>query len=153
MGKPLSGKKVRSYRDCVDYTKCCDLTPVDVDSIKVGGRYLIRAEGRSEEPHCLSMYIDHEGTSKISTSSAMYFRQISAARDIIRKSVDKPILLQYQDTRATKSVGSQNSANSPAIHLLNLQAGFQSWRCWAGRMRNSYSYWDICVYAPFREAL
>ena len=122
--KPLGGKKVRSYRDCVDYAKCCDLTAVDVDSIKVGGRYLIHADGRSEEPHCLSMYIDHEGTAKISTASAMYYHPISAAMDIIRKSVDKPILSQYQDTRLAKSVGSQNSASNSALNLLNLQAGF-----------------------------
>ena len=126
MSKPLSGKKVRSYRDCVDYTKCCELSPVDVGSLKVGGRYLIHADGRSEEPHCLSMYIDHEGAAKISTSSVMYSHRISDVKDIIRKSVDKPILLQYQDTKISRSVGSENSAKLPHLMLLNLQAGMRT---------------------------
>ena len=66
---PIEGKRARPYKDCVDYTQRCDLNHVEVGDLKNGGRYLIHADGRSEDPHCLIMQIDKDGASRVSTSS------------------------------------------------------------------------------------
>ena len=36
-GRPLGGKILRSYRECVDFTRCAELAHVDAQCLKIGG--------------------------------------------------------------------------------------------------------------------
>ena len=120
--RPIEGGNARPYKDCVDYTQCCDLVPVEVGDLEIGGRYLINADGRSEGPRCLIMQIDKDGASRVSTSSVSYVRHMPAIREILLKSADKPIVCEYGSRKKQSSVGSQQSTKAEAVSLLNSKA-------------------------------
>ena len=46
LAKPIIGTPVRSYADCVEYVGNCSLSPASFDSMKVGCKYLIHADGK-----------------------------------------------------------------------------------------------------------
>ena len=123
-GRPLDGNPIRSYRECVEYTRCEGLVHVDVQCLKPGGKYLIHADGRASEPHCLSMYINQDSMAMVSSSDAVYIHHMSDIKDILLKSLDKPIVLEYGGAKRQNSSGSQNSARRDAsVSILNLRAG------------------------------
>ena len=105
MGKPLVGSHVRPYRDCIDYTRCSELVPVEIDFLRLGGNYTIHADGRSAAPQCLRMQIDQGARSTVTTSSVMYFRHMSALKDILLIAVDKPLVFEYGDPHRQNSAG------------------------------------------------
>ena len=91
--------------------------------LKIGGKYLIHADGRAAEPHCLSMHINKDSMATVSTSDAMYLNHMSAIKDILLKAVDKPVVFEYGGANRQNSAGSQNSTKAASVSILNLRAG------------------------------
>ena len=123
MSTTLDGKPLRSYRECFDSTRRGGVAHVAVHCLEIGGKYLIRADGRSSEPHCLRMHIDQDARATVSKSTGMYFRHTSAIRDILLNAVDRPLVSEYGDAMRRNSAGPQNSANDASITILNLGDG------------------------------
>ena len=123
MCSPLDVNPLRPYRECVDYTRRGGLAHVDVQCLKIGGKYLIRADGRSSEPRIISMHINQDPIATVSTSTAMYRHHMSAIKDILLNAVDKPLVSEYGDPKRQNSAGRQNSAKDASIMILNLRAG------------------------------
>ena len=121
--RPLDGKTRRPYRECVDYTRRGGLVPVDVHCLEIGGRYLIRAAGRSSEPHCVIMHIDQDARATFSTSTSMYFHHMSAIKDILLRAVDKPLVFRIHRPGAGNSAVPQNSTKDASLMILNLRDG------------------------------
>ena len=113
----------RSYSECLRLLGGGNLACADKSKISVGQRFLIRADGRSAEPHCLSATVEKKGAVKISTGDRAYVHHLSRFKDMLDKAIDKPILLKYSET----SCGDAASPNTPAMGtddpLLDMQAG------------------------------
>ena len=122
-GRPLDVKNLRSYRECVDYTRCGGLVHVDVHCLEIGGIYLIHADGRSSEHHCLIMRRHQDAIATVSTSAAMYFRHMSAIKELLLDAVDKPLVPEYGEPERKNSSGPQNSTKAASIMILNLGDG------------------------------
>ena len=92
--------------------------------LEPGRSYLIRADGRGEEPHCFRMKIDIDGNAKISSGRTTYVYAMSGAREILDASIDKPVILLF-DVDESQSDGSVNSA--PSVEhgdFMDLRAGY-----------------------------
>ena len=93
------------------------LTYADSTQLKIGRKFLIRADGRGNEPHCLCAKVERSGKVKIATGDKQYVRNMSDFKQILDKSIDKPILLQYSAT-ACRSDGSSHTSSLEAHDLL-----------------------------------
>ena len=114
---------MRSYGDCVDYLCRGALSHVCIQDLRLGGRYLLHADGRESETHCFSMAVDKKGIATISSGAASYTHEIQAARDILAASVDKPLVLAFaSDSKPSGSSGSRGIAGGNG-DLMKLQAG------------------------------
>ena len=91
----IEERKVRSRGDCVDYLLRGALSHVCIAEVRLGGRYLLRADGRESEPHCFSMVVDKGGSATISPGVANYLRDIQAVEGLLAASVDKPMVLAF----------------------------------------------------------
>ena len=119
----IEERKVRSRGDCVDYLLRGALSHVCIAEVRLGGRYLLRADGRESEPHCFSMVVDKKVIATISSGVANYSRDIQAVKDILAASVDKPLVLAFAS--ASKPSGSSGSRGIEGENdgLVKLQAG------------------------------
>ena len=112
-GKPpdRGGGEVRSYGDCVDYLFRGASSHVCIEDVRVGGRYLLHADGSEDEPHCLRMFIDKDGSVAISTGAANYAREIQALNDLLAAFFDKPMALAFASAfKPSASSGSRGIA-------------------------------------------
>ena len=126
--KPIIGAPVRSYADCVEYVGDCSLSFAYFDSMKVGFKYLIHADGKGAEPHCVSMAIRKDGSVRISSASMKYVQKISDIKDTPADAVDKPIILKYETSRKVSHSNSQRSEKGNAPPILKMKAGAASMR-------------------------
>ena len=116
----------RSYKERLNMVGAGDLAYAEKSKISVGQKFIIHADGRSDEPHCLSDTVEKKWTVKISTGDRAYVHHLSRFKDMMDKAIDKPILLKYSET----SCGDAASPNTPAMGtddpLLDMQAGGNS---------------------------
>ena len=88
----LNGATVRSYMDCLSYVGGCSLALVSEADMKIGGKYIIHADGRADEPYCLPMRVSADEMVEVSSGSAKYYHNMAEMREIISRSIDKPTL-------------------------------------------------------------
>ena len=72
-----------------------NLTYADGPDISVGRKSLIRADGRDNEPHCLSATVEKTGNAEISTGDKTYVHHLRDFKETLGKSIDKTTFLQY----------------------------------------------------------
>ena len=93
------------------------LTYADSTQLKIGRKFLIRADGRGNEPHCLCAKVERPGKVTITTGDKQYVHHVRDLKEILSKSIDKPILLQYSETER-RSAGSSDTSSLAAYGLL-----------------------------------
>ena len=81
--------------DCVEYVGNCSGSTADFSSLKISGRYFIRAEGKEAEPHCMGVIIRKGGSAFVSNFSTTYAYRILDIKDTLSDAVDKPIISKY----------------------------------------------------------
>ena len=99
------------------------LTPVDLRSLKAGGKYMIHADGQEAEPHCLSMIVSRDGSVRISHAYSEYTYQLSKILEFIKSAVDKPFVLEYTESVGCSSESMSSLCGYEAEKVLNLKAG------------------------------
>ena len=120
---PISSPKVRKYGHCIDILKTGDLRPDEVGDLKAGRKYLVHADGKEGEPHCVSLCVAADGTVGVSDGEATYVHYISSIRGIFEAAIDKPVLFEYTQSKGgfTNSY-SQNESQDAAVNLLDMYA-------------------------------
>ena len=126
LGKPIIGARVRSYADCVAYVGDCSLATAAFDSLKVGCKYLIHADGKDDKPHCLIMVIHKDGSARIPNASTTYVRRISDIKDTLADAVGNPIISKYDTARKVSYGDSHRSDKESTSPILKMKAGAKS---------------------------
>ena len=123
--RKISGAPVRSYSDCISYIGGCALTPVSESDLEIGGEYIIHADGRATEPHCLPLHINRSGKAEVTTSMVKYIRNMQEMRETIACAIDKPILFEYTrlDMESANSSQRGKNNNNDDMILRTLLAG------------------------------
>ena len=120
---PTGERKVRSYSDCVDYLCRGSLSHVCIRDLVSGGRYLLHADGRGSDPHCLSMVVDKKGVATISSGTASYRHDIHAVKDILAAAVDKPIAIAFASSGKPSVNSGSRGIEGAHGGLMKLEAG------------------------------
>ena len=114
---------VRSYKECLEIIGSGYLTYAESAQLTVGRKFLIHADGRDNEPHCMSATVERSGAVKISTGDMQYVHHMRDFKEILSKSIDKPILMRYSEN-ACHSAGSSNASSLGSYDLLlGMKAG------------------------------
>ena len=121
--RPISGRPVRSYFDCVSYIGGCALSPVLESDLKIGGKYIIHADGRGAEPSCLPLQISKSGKAEVTASIVKYTHNLQDMREMIACAIDKPILFEYSKADSESSSSSNRGKNNDDVVLRTLLAG------------------------------
>ena len=113
----------RSYRECIDIIGSGNLTYAESSQLTVGKKFLIHADGRGNEPHCLSATVERSGAVKIYTGDMQYVHHMKDFKEILSKSIAKPILLQYSENARRSAWPSSTSSLEARGLLLGMKDG------------------------------
>ena len=119
----INGSPVRPYTDCISYIGECSLSLVAESDLKIGGGYIIHADGKADEPHCLPLYINRGGKDEVTSSPVKYIRNLPEMREMIAIAIDKPILFEYSSVDTESGNSSQRAKNIDDMLLRTLLAG------------------------------
>ena len=123
-GNPASEHRVRTYLHCVNIVGTGKLRHVSPRELNAGSKYLVHADGKEDEPHCVSMCISPSGDVAISDSNYTYAHTMSTVRDILADSVDNPVVFEYVQDTGSSFNSSQTYSQDVNSSLLNLSAGY-----------------------------
>ena len=54
-----------AYRQCLAMIGYRRLSPVDIEGVREGAKYIIHADGEGDAPHCVSILIPHPEVANI----------------------------------------------------------------------------------------
>ena len=121
--RKMNGAPVRSYMDCISYIGGCSLSLVRESDLKIGGKYIIHADGKAAEPHCLPLYINRGGKAEVTASLVKYIHNLPEMREMIASAIDKPILFEYSSADTESESSSHRVKNIDDMLLRTLLAG------------------------------
>ena len=121
---PVPGQRERTYLQCVNMLGAGALRYVDHLELKTGSKYLIHADGKEDEPHCVSMCITHNDDVLVSDLNSTYFYSMSGIRDLLADSVDNPVIFEYIQDAAAPPNSSQTRSRNININLLSLASEY-----------------------------
>ena len=121
---PTAGNRVRTYLQCISIIGAGSLRYVDYRELKTGYKYLIHADGRGEEPRCVSMCISHNDDVAVSDLNSTYFHSLPGIRDLLADSAGNPVVFEYIHDSAASLNSSQIRYQDINISLLSLSAGY-----------------------------
>ena len=101
---------VRPYKGCLQIVGAVNLTYADAPHITDGQQFPIRAEWRGNWPNRLSATVAKTSKVEISTRDKTYVHRLVDFKEILDKSIDKPIVLQYSASAPRSARASINSA-------------------------------------------
>ena len=111
----------------MDFLRSGELRHVEFSDLKEGCNYLIHADGKGDEPHCVSMCVASDSSAAISDGEMAYTHSMQSIREILEAAIDKPILFEYIPMGADASEpSSQNVARDASDSLLYMSAGSAS---------------------------
>ena len=113
----------RSYKECLKLVGAGSLTYADTSQVSPGKKFLIHADGRADEPHCMCATVGKKGDVKISTGDRTYIHDISRFKDILDKAIDNPVLLKYSETHPLSTASSNTPCMESECPLLSMKAG------------------------------
>ena len=97
---------------------------VDHRELRTGSKYLIHADGREDDPHCVSMCISHNDDVAVSDLNSTYFHILSGIRDLLEDSAGNPVVFEYIQDSAASLNSSQTHPQDINISLLSRSAGY-----------------------------
>ena len=114
-GSPLEGSKVWSYRQCRAMLCYGGISIVDIEDVREGAKYVIRADGKGGVPHCVSILAPEPEVANIYDVNTVWEISAISIRGIPPDSVDKPILLEFPDSEEYTESGQYASCESNYI--------------------------------------
>ena len=111
------------YKECLEIIGPVYLTYAESSHLTVGKKFPIHADGSGNEPHCLCPKVERPCKATIATRDKQYVHHVRDFKEILSKSIDKPILRQYSETDF-RSDGSPDTSSLAANGILpGLKAG------------------------------
>ena len=115
---------VRPYTECMEIIIGSGyLTYADGSQLTIGKKIRIRADGRGNEPRCMCAKVERPGKVEIATGDKQYAHHMRDFKEILSKSIDTPILLQYSETECRSDGSSDTSSLAANGLLLGMKAG------------------------------
>ena len=99
------------------------LTYADGSQLTIGKKIRIRADGRGNEPRCMCAKVERPGKVEIATGDKQYAHHMRDFKEILSKSIAKPILLQYSENARRSAWPSSTSSLEARGLLLGMKDG------------------------------
>ena len=118
---PLEGAKVMSYRQCLAMLGYGGLLAVDIEEVCEWAKYIARADGKGDEPHCVAILILDPEVANIYDGNTARQLSVASLCAILPDSVDKPLVLEFPDIG--ECTDSSRYASCEPNYILDMIAG------------------------------